>query len=141
MNTLRTTATLISRKVKFECTSRDNPAVIVDYTAPIGEGEGYTSLELFLVSLSTCAGSSVALLLRKQGFTLTGLVVTATGERREQHPTCFETVDLLFDITSPDVTSEAVNKALMLSEQSICPVWAMVKGNVRIATGVTISRT
>jgi putative redox protein len=139
MNSLHTNSALISRKIKFECTSRDNPAVIVDYPAPIGEGEGYTSLELFLISLSTCAGSSVALLLRKNGFAITGLAVTATGERRQQHPTCFEKIDLHFDIASPDATSEAVNKALMLSEQSICPVWAMVKGNVEIRTTFSVT--
>jgi putative redox protein len=140
MNTLHTSATLISRKVKFECTSRDNPAVVVDYTAPIGDGEGYTSLEMFLVSLSTCAGSSMALLLRKKRFAITGLTVKATGERRTEHPTCFHTILLEFGFVSPDLTDEAVWEALALSEQSICPVWAMVKGNVVINTRFSINR-
>ena len=139
MNSLRTSSTLISRKVKFECTSRGNPAVVVDYTPPIGEGEGYTSLELFLISLSTCAGSSVALLLRKKGYTVQGLTVFASGERRQQHPTCFEIIELQFDIVSPDATSEAVSQVLALSEASVCPVWAMVKGNVKITAIFTIT--
>jgi len=139
-SSLHTTATLISRKVKFECTSRDNPAVIVDYTAPIGEGEGYTSLEIFLVSLSTCVASSVALLLRKKGFTVTGLTVTANGERREEHPTCFKTIALDFRLSSPDLTEQAVTEALAVSEKNFCPVWAMVKGNVEINTSFNITR-
>ena len=141
MNTLNTSAILVSRKVKFECTSRDNPAVMVDYTAPIGDGEGYTSLELFLVSLSTCAGSAMALLLRKMHFEITGLTVRATGERRTEHPTCFHTILLDFGFVSPDLTEDAVKKALALSEESICPVWAMIKGNVTVNARFTISRS
>jgi putative redox protein len=140
MTHLTTSANLISRKVKFECTSRDNPAVIVDYTTPIGDGEGYTSLELFLVSLSTCVGSALALLLRKKGFEITGLTVAASGERRQQHPTCFETVLLEFAFISPDLTETAVGEALAISESTICPVWAMVKGNVKVETRFTITQ-
>ncbi len=56
---------LINQKVKFSCRTRENVPVTVDYTPPIGDDEGYTSLELLLISLSSCIGTSLAVTLRR----------------------------------------------------------------------------
>ena len=125
---------LINDKVKFSGCLRDNAPITVDYIPPIGDGQGYTSLELFLMSLATCSGTSVLLLLRKMRKTVTGCRVTAEGVRREQHPTSFERITLRFSVASPDATDSDVQKALQLAEDSICPVWAMIKHNVEVVT-------
>ncbi len=97
-------------------------------------------LELVLMSLGTCSGSSVAALLRRMGRTVSALDVHASGVRREQHPTSFESIMLRFALTSPDVEEEDMRKAIQLSEESICPVWDMLKGRVIITTGFDIIR-
>lgn len=132
-NQLTAVATLINHKVKFSGISRDNKEIIIDYVKPIGDGEGYTSLELFLISLATCSGTSVVSLLRKMEKDITGLKVTACGERREAHPTYFKDIQLYFELKSKDGEASDLEKALKLSEESICPVWNMVKNNVDIS--------
>ena len=129
---------LINDKVRFSGVLRENTPIIVDYIPPIGDGQGYTSLELFLMSLATCAGSAVLLLLRKMRKTVTGLTVQAHGIRRDQHPTCFQTIALDFTLQSPDASESDVQNVLRMSEESICPVWAMIKGNVEVTTGFRI---
>ena len=129
---LEASVTLINDRIKFTGTAGDNPPVTIDYTPPIGDGEGYTSLQLFLVSLASCSGSSVALLLRRYRKTVSGLTVTARGIRRETHPTGFTRVDLTFAITSPDVTDADMEKAVRMSEETFCPVWAMLKTTVKV---------
>lgn len=131
-NNLTATATLINDKVKFSGVSRDNPQVIIDYVQPVGEGEGYTSLELFLISLATCSGTSVSSILRKMGKHISDLEVTANGERREEHPTYFKKIHLNFMLRSENTSNEEMEKALNVSKDSICPVWNMVKNNVDI---------
>ncbi|MGE5627883.1 MAG: OsmC family protein [Solirubrobacterales bacterium] len=131
-NKLTATATLINDKVKFSGVSRDNPKVIVDYVKPVGDGEGYTSLELFLISLATCSGTSLLSLLRKMGKHISGLEVTAEGERREEHPTYFKNIHLVFQLQSENTSDDEIEKALNISKESICPVWNMVKNNVDI---------
>jgi putative redox protein len=129
---------LISDKVRFTGALRDNPPVTVDYTAPIGDGLGYTSLELFLMSLGTCVGSTVLLVLRKMRKTITGCTVTAQGTRRGEHPTCFARIVVEIVLHSPDVTEHDVQQALHIGEETLCPVWAMIKGNVEVVPRVRI---
>lgn len=137
---LTATASLVNDKVKFRGVSGSNPEVILDYTPPIGDGEGYTALELFLVSLATCSGTAIALLLRKMRKDMSGLEVSAKGSRREQHPTYFEKIHLEFNLVSTDAEDADIEKAVKLSEESICPVWNMIKNNVEISYGYNITR-
>ena len=138
---LNTEIKLVNDKIHFIGKTKDNEPVSIDYSSPIGDDLGYTSLELFLLSLSSCIGSSLALLLRKMSKTVSGLEIKAQGVRRKLHPTSFEkiTLDILF--TSNDLTPQAVDKALALSEDSICPVWAMIKNSVEVETNYTIVKT
>lgn len=131
---LETNVSMVNGRLKFSGQCGQNPPVPIDYTPPLGDGEGYTSLELLLMSLSSCAASSVAALLRKMGKQVTGVDVNARGNRRTQHPTCFETISLEFVLKSPDAQAGDVEKAIRLSEESFCPVWAMLKNNVDVYT-------
>ncbi len=129
---LEANITLTDQKVKFSGTCRTNSAVTMDYFPPVGEGEGYTGLELLLMSLAGCSGTSVVFLLRKMGKDITGFNVHASGVRRDQHPTSFEKINLEFTVTSRDAKDADVQKAIKLSEESICPVWAMLKNSCPI---------
>ena len=64
--------------------------------------------------------------------------INAKGVRKNQHPTCFEYINLEIQITSKDVIANEVEKAIELSEDSICPVWAMIKGNVEVTVSYKI---
>jgi putative redox protein len=131
---LHASVELVNDKMRFVGAARDNPAIATDYPAPLGDGEGYTSLELLLMSLASCSGGTVASLLLKMRRNVSGLTVHATGIRREQHPTCFRTITLEFLLQSPDVSDAEMQKAIALAEVSYCPVWAMIRGNVDITT-------
>jgi len=97
-------------------------------------------LGLFLISLASCSGTSITMLLRKMGKDVSGLKVNVKGDRREQHPTYFEKIYLEFILESRDAIDSDVEKAIKLSEESICPVWNMIKNNVEISSGYKIVR-
>lgn len=137
---LTVSASLINEKVKFKATSRSNPEVILDYTPPIGDGEGYTSLELLLISLASCSGTAITLLLRKMRKDVSGLSINARGNRREQHPTSFDRIFLEICLNSTDAEASDMDRVLKLSEESICPVWNMLKNNVEISCEYKIVR-
>ena len=128
------TVRLTNQKVQFTGVSISNPdrPIEFDYKPPIGDGQGYNGLELLLMSLSGCSGTSVVYLLRKMGREITGFVVQAKGFRRTQPPIKFEKIVLEFVVQSPDATDEDVLKAIRLSEEAVCPVWQMVKNNVEV---------
>jgi putative redox protein len=122
----------IDQKLGYTGSLRDHAPVTIDYFPPLGEGKGYTPLEMLLMSLAACSSGTLGLLLRKTGKKVEGIAAKAHGVRRQTHPTSFEKIVLSFTITSKEVTDEDVQKAIKLAEESVCPVWAMVKGNAEI---------
>ena len=65
---------------------------------------------------------------------ISGLKVNAKGIRREQTPTSFQKITLEFVISSEDVQSSEVEKAIKLTEETYCPVWTMLNNNVEVIT-------
>jgi putative redox protein len=129
------TVHLSNEKVQFVGLSKSNPdhPIPFDYKPPIGDGKGYNGLELLLMSLSGCSATAIVFLLRKMGKTISGLTVNAKGVRREQPPVKFEKIFLEFILNSKDTKDADIRKAIQLAEQSVCPVWQMIKNNVEVA--------
>ena len=50
------------------------------------------------------------------------------------------TLVLALAITSPDILAEEVQKAIDVSEEKLCPVWALLKGNVEVDVAFQIIR-
>lgn len=117
-----------------------NHRILTDYPLPEGRPvEGFTSLELLLASLATCAANSVmALLKRKMNQPVRGLEVNARGRRREEHPTVLTEITLEFTVKGA-VDPDAVEKSLRVSEDRLCPVWNMLKNGTPITATYRIA--
>ena len=115
--------TLINDKVQFSGMVRDNPAITFDYHPPIGDGKGFTGLEVLLLSLAGCSASTVVYLLRTMKKNVAGFQVQAEGVRRETHPTSLKTITLRFILSSSDVKDADLQKVIRLAEETYCPVW------------------
>jgi len=139
-NFLEASVEMINDKMMFRGISGDNPAVITDYIPPYGDGKGYMPLQLFLISFASCLGGSISVLVKKMGRHMNGLSIDVKGTRREQHPTSFESIAFDVRLVSVDMTDEEMQKALKASEEKLCPVWAMIKGNVAVETSFSITR-
>jgi putative redox protein len=129
---LNSSISLLNDRLHFNGMVGDNDPVSIDYTPPLGDNLGYTSLELLLLSLSFCVGSSVLTFLRKMKKTITGCEIHARGLRIEEHPTCFNSIFLTIELTSSDTSEEDLKRVLNISDEKYCPVWAMLKGSVKI---------
>ena len=114
--------------------------VCVDYPLAGCDGDlhGMTPLRLLLASLAGCSGSSVAALLRRDGQPVERVEVTARGQRRDEHPTVITAIDLAFTVHG-EVDPARVEHALMLSETTICPVWAMLKAGTPVTSSYTLA--
>ncbi len=138
MAQLEVTVNSTNQRLGYTGQLRSHPPIPIDYIPPLGDGQGYTPLEMLLISLGACSGGTIGLLLRKRGKTVTGIKVNVKGTRREQHPTSFQKIFLEFTVNSGDVKDADMEKAIKLAEESVCPVWAMVKGNAEITTAYKI---
>jgi putative redox protein len=131
---LEVTVNSTDQKVQCIGRARSNPEITFDYRPPLGEGQGYTPLELLLMSLAVCSVTSVVFLLRKMRKNVSGFKVNAKGIRRDVHPTSLTEIYLEFVVNSKDVADADIQKAIRLSEETYCPVWAMLKNNVEVIT-------
>jgi len=103
---LTTSINLLNEKLHFEGNVNGNDPISIDYIPPLGENLGYTSLELFLFSLSSCIGSSVLIFLRRMRKTILGFEIISRGIRKDEHPTGFKTIMLQLILKSPDIKAE-----------------------------------
>ncbi len=127
---------LVNDRLHFEGLADQNQPVSIDYTPPLGDNLGYTSLELLLLSLSSCIGSSILTLLRKMRKTITSFEIDSRGIRKQEHPTAFKTIILDIKLSSPDTSTDDILKVIKLSEETYCPVWSMMKGNVEVLINI-----
>jgi putative redox protein len=120
-------------KMQLTGTGHTGHEVQIDYLPPLGEGNGLMSLELLLISLASCSAHTVQFLLGKMGKNVEDLAVHAVGDRRmEVHPTVLTSVELAFAFKGNNLDAPSVERAIRMSEETYCPVWAMLKNSVAV---------
>lgn len=139
-NELTASVRLINDRLNFSGSVQGNQSISIDYIPPLGDNLGYTSLELLLLSLSSCVGSTVAIFLRRMNKSFSDLEILAKGIRKEDHPTGFKKIILEFNLKSENISKSDLDNVIKLSEETYCPVWSMLKGNVEIETMHNISK-
>jgi len=137
--TLTASAELTNGRMMFLGESGGH-TVITDYVPPYGDGQGFTPLQLFLVSLSSCLGGTVRALAGAMKRHVGGMTVTAEGDRREAHPTMFDSIRLHVRVVSDDITEDDMAAMPKRAEETLCPLAGMVKATVPLHMDYEIVR-
>ena len=113
---------------------------VVEMDYPMGGGscDAFTPLQLLLASLAGCSGNTMALLVRKQGLQVSGIEVKAQATRREEHPTVLTDISLEFIVRGADLDEAALRRSLVVAEDTLCPVWAMLKPGTPRTSSLTL---
>ncbi|NLA43449.1 OsmC family protein [Candidatus Saccharibacteria bacterium] len=139
MDTLTVKMQTIDKKSMFSATARDNPEIIIDYFPPVGTGNGYTSLELFMASLGSCVSTTILSLLRyRMKKKVDGVVAEIEGTVRKEHPKALQHILLTLKFKSKELSNAEAMEALKAAEDKLCPVWSMIKGNVDVDVKIEI---
>ena len=139
-NQLKAEMKLINSGLKFQTKAGNNPEIITDYVPPLGNNEGYTSLELFLISFGTCISGTVLPILRKMQKDIEEYSMTAKGIRKTEHPTGLKKIIFEMFIKSKNTTAKEIEKVIKMAEETYCPVWSMLKNDIEIETKISISK-
>ena len=102
----------------------------IDLDAPSGAGP--SPMEAVLLSLASCSAMDVISILRKQRQPVEGLEVHVRAQRRDEHPTVFTAIQIEYVVHGIEVEPAAVERAIGLSRDQYCPVWAMLAHSVAI---------
>ena len=120
-----------NERMHYLASCDENEIISIDYTPPMGDEKGYTSLELLLIALSSCIASTAGVLLRSNGIKIREIEADATGYRRKEHPLGFESIIINMIFYSQDLRMENLDEVLNVVS-TIAPVWNMLKESVRI---------
>jgi len=131
---------LINDRLHFLGKADGNETVSIDYIPPFGDNLGYTSLELLLLSLTSCIGSAVLLFLRRMNKTISGCEIKAVGQRREEHPTGFRNIVVTILIESSDISDDDMIKVIKLAEDKYWPVYSMIRGNTDVQISCIVNK-
>jgi len=137
---LNTSIKLVNDKVKFSGTVDGKEPISIDYIPPLGDNEGYSSLELLIISLTSCIGTTLLMLIRRMGRDITNFEIKATGIRREEHPTGLKEIAMQIIVNSDDLTENDLDNALKVSEEKYCPVWSMLNKDVKVRAEYIINK-
>ena len=92
---------------------------------------GMRPMELFLVSLASCAAMDVVLILTRQRQDLRGLHIIAQGHRADATPAVYEHITVRFE-ASEDVDPGKLTRAAELSVRKYCSVASMLGNDVTL---------
>jgi putative redox protein len=123
---------MLLNDLHFQGSARSGHTIDLDVPASDGGGEGMTPMELLLISLASCSAMDVVAILRKKRQPVDGLDVRVRGRRQIEHPTVFTAINLEYVVHGDGVDPQAVTRAIELSRERYCPIWAMLEPSVRI---------
>jgi len=97
-----------------------------------------TPMELVLLALGSCTGVDVISILKKKRQQVTGYSIEVTGERREEFPRSYTQLNVKHIVRGRDVSTQAVARAIKLSETKYCSVAATLRGSAKIVSSYEI---
>ena len=104
-----------------------------------GEESALSPMETMLASLAACSSYDVLTILKKKRQKVTGYSVEVTAERRNDPPPhVFTKIHLKYMIKGENISPEAVQRAIELSQEKYCSVGAMIRNSVLITTSYEI---
>jgi putative redox protein len=120
---------------QFIATSGTGHHVIMDDAAG---NSGAKPIELVAIALAGCTAFDVINILRKKRQRVTGYEVKVEAEQAPNPPNVFTTVWIRHIVTGVDVSAQAVEDAIRLSEEKYCSVGAMVQESAELHTSFEI---
>jgi putative redox protein len=112
----------------------------VDLASGLDEpGNGVTPMEMLATSLGACTAMDVASILAKMRQPLESFSVEVSGERAEEHPKRFTSLEVVYHLKG-DLDERKVERAIELSEERYCSVEATLRPALPITSSYVIER-
>ncbi len=121
--------------MRFAVETSSGHHVLLDASPGVGgEGAGPTPMELLLGALAGCSGISVLSVLRKQRQEVSAYEVRVKGWRTNEYPKEFVVIEIEHIVTGRNISVQALERAIELSEERYCAVSAMLSEAAEISS-------
>lgn len=116
----------------FSLQDNDNHQIIMK------KPKGVSPSDLLPMSLIGCASTDVVSILEKQKQQLHALKVTAEATQDDNPPWRFRKIHIHYQVTGTGIDLEKVRKAVLLSEENYCSVYATLRDAIEITHDVEV---
>ena len=131
----------VNDAVRLHASAPDKNPIVIDYFSPPGDEDGYSSLELLLMSAASCLATAVKLMAtRRLEKEISAIEVKAVGIRRDALPTDFEKMTFALRCVSKNLDQAALDGLVQTAEKSVCPVFAMLRSDVPTEISAVVVR-
>jgi putative redox protein len=134
---------VVKWKGNLRLEAKNEKGLTVNFDAPMehgGEETALSPMENVLASLAACSSFHVLRILQKKRQKVTDYSVEAIAERREDPPPrVFTKIHLKYIVKGENITPEAVESAIKLSEEKYCSVGGMLQKAVPITSSFEIN--
>jgi len=103
-----------------------------------GDDDGFRPMELILIALAGCTAMDVISILQKKRQDVSSFEVKVNADRSSEHPKVFTYSVIEYIVSGNNLESEAVHRAVELSEIKYCPAQAMLSKAMGIERKITI---
>ena len=125
----------------YRFVAKNEKGLSVSFDVPIpngGEETALSPMENVLASLAACSSYHVVSILRKKRQNFSDYLVEMTADRKDEPPRVFTNIHLKYIIKGKNISKEAVQSAISLSEEKYCSVGGMLKNSTKITSSYEI---
>ncbi|MGA2524537.1 MAG: OsmC family protein [Candidatus Bathyarchaeia archaeon] len=134
---------VVEWKGNYRLEAKNEKGLTANFDAPKehgGEETALSPMENVLASLAACSSFHVLTILKKKKQKISGYIVEATAERREDPPPrVFTKIHLKYIVKGENISPEAVKSAIRLSQEKYCSVGGMLQKAVPITSSFEIT--
>ncbi|MBP7507868.1 MAG: OsmC family protein [Prolixibacteraceae bacterium] len=106
----------------------DNHKYMIDASVEGGGSDlGMRPKKLMLIALAGCSGMDVISILKKMKIEPASFDVKVEGELTEEHPKHYISMHIIYEFSGDNLPLEKLQRAVELSEERYCGVWAVYK--------------
>lgn len=118
----------------------DGHKIILDANPEFGgKDKGPRPKPLMLLALAGCTAMDVFSLLKKMRVEVEDFNVDVEGELTEEHPKKYTKMNVIYSFKGKDLDFEKINKAIAMSEEKYCGVYAIYKQAMEMSYEVKIN--
>ncbi len=119
--------------------SADNHNFMIDASVEGGGSDlGMRPKKLMLIALAGCSGMDVVSILKKMKIEPASFDVKVEGELTEEHPKHYISIHIVYEFTGDNLPLEKLQRAIELSEERYCGVWAVYKKTMPVTWEIVI---
>jgi len=104
-----------------------------------GENKGPGPKTLIMVSLAGCTGMDIVSLLEKMRVDFKTFNIKVEAEISDEHPKKYNELKVIYELTGNNIDVEKVEKAVALSEEKYCGVWATLRPGVKMSYEIRLN--